>query len=253
MGHCFNDLSVEPGNSSLVDLPIGRQFHRVNLLTSRILEALQHSLSLRMDEQNGFPASTRTSCSADAMHISFAVAWQVVVDHVTDSLHVQPSSGDVRGNHDIQLAGLKVLDNSFALSLSNVAVQSRSFVAASSQKVRQRFRRALQFDEDDDSVDRFGFQNATQCLFLLELPHHHESLTNCISCGRLLTDCDFCRISKMLLSNASNLIGHRCGEQSDLTFSRKLCQNPFHTFGEAHAKHFIGFVKYKAFQIAEVQ
>ena len=162
-----------------------------------------------MNEQDRFTTAPSSACSTNPMHISFAVTRHIVVDHVADSLHVQTSSRHVGGHHDIQLAPLEVFNNSFALGLSDVAIQSGCSVTARTEVLTQWFCRRLQFDENDHAIDRFCFENSAQSGFLLILTDDYKTLTNRVGGCSLLANRDFGGILQMLLSNSANRFRHR--------------------------------------------
>ena len=93
---------MKSGNALFVDDAIRRQIHRLNLLSSRTLEADQNAFCFGMHKENCFPTAPGSPRPPNAVHVGLAVSRQIVVDDMADSLHVQPSSCHVCGHHHIQ-------------------------------------------------------------------------------------------------------------------------------------------------------
>ena len=62
---------------------------------------------------------------------------------------------------------------------------------------------------------------------------------------RLALDRDFGGRMQMALRDATHFSGHRRGEQRDLSFLRRLFENPFDVVDEAHAQHFVRFIEHE--------
>ncbi len=194
-------------DANLVDLPIRWQIHGLDLLTSCILQVLQHPLSLGMNKENCFALASRSTGSSDAMHIGFAVTRQVVVENVADSLHIKSTRCHIRCDNDVQLSGLQLIDNALSLGLNEVPVQSRRAETTRIQDVADRLRRGFQLDENNCCVNLLSFKDSCKNQFFLELTYNQISLTNGVRCCSFLLDCNLCWVSQMLLSDLSNRAG----------------------------------------------
>ena len=65
------------------------------------------------------------SCrAADTVYIIFAIMRHIVVDDVGNTLDIEPTRGDVGGDHDAEVPGLEPAQSLFALSLGAVTVQA---------------------------------------------------------------------------------------------------------------------------------
>ena len=80
-----------------------------NLGTNKALDVADVSGVFRGDERNGVADSLRTTGAADAMHVVFWFLGNIIVDDVRNAGHVDAASGNVGGDHDFVLAGLKAL------------------------------------------------------------------------------------------------------------------------------------------------
>ena len=76
----------------LVDVMRSRHVHRLNRLTRGVLDGTQHAAFARSDKQDGITGTTRTTGTADTVHIGFGIVRNVVVDDVSDALNVQTTS-----------------------------------------------------------------------------------------------------------------------------------------------------------------
>ena len=62
------------------------------------------------------------SRSPNTMHVRFRIMWVVKIDHVRDTVYVEPPRSDVGGHDNIKLSRPQTLHSSFALILLHIAV-----------------------------------------------------------------------------------------------------------------------------------
>src|SRR5258707_580287 len=80
---------------------------------------------------------SRAAGAAHAMDEVFGLLWQVVVDDVRDSLHVNAAGRDIRRDKNAKLALLEAAQGAIPLALRAIAVNGRGCFAAASQLLRQ--------------------------------------------------------------------------------------------------------------------
>ena len=107
----------------LVDVTIRRQFHRFNRMPRRALKSLQLVAIARVHEQNRFAAAASSSGTADAMDVRLTVVRQIVVDDMTDALHIETTCRDVGGDNNVDLARSQTFDNPLTLFLGDVTIE----------------------------------------------------------------------------------------------------------------------------------
>ena len=240
-------------HSLLVHSPIRRHRHGLKRLTRCMLNTRQQSTGTRMHKQNRFPLPTRSPRAANPMNICLTTTRQIKIDHVTHSRHIQPASRHVSGYHHIQLTTTQLLNNSFPLRLSHIAMQRCSTMTLTAQILRQRLRRTLQLHKHNHRINRLRLQNSRQCRLAMMIRHHHIPLTNRVCRRCTLHDRHFSRIPLMLLSNRADLSRQSGRKQGRLTTLRRLRQHPLHTLRKTHPQHLIRFVQHQTPQSGQIK
>ena len=92
-GYCVRDLLFEICNALLVDSFSTGQFQFSNLLSGSAFNGAKHASLTRRNEQNSIPGSSRSTGTSNAVDVCFGIVGYVVVDNVTDAVHIQASSG----------------------------------------------------------------------------------------------------------------------------------------------------------------
>jgi hypothetical protein len=158
---CLVDLVVELLHPLLVDLSVAGDLHRLDRLPRLFLDQPQSAAFAGADHQDGFAASSCSAGSADSMDIDFAVIRWIVVDHMTDSLHIESSGSHVGGDNDLNPVVLQTIDDSFALTLGDFAMQSSDAKTTFPQVIGQRFAGHLGTDENQHSIGRLCLQQSS--------------------------------------------------------------------------------------------
>ena len=222
----------------------GRRLHRLDGLVRGPLYTAQHAHFPRRNKQNRITGSSRAARTTDTVDVSLNVVGHVVVDDMADARHVQAARGNVSRDHDVQLLVLQLLNCAFPLLLIHIAVQCRTWVAAGFQFFRQLYGCRFRSHKNQRGVDLFHFENAGQCIKLMQARYLPVALTNRGNRARLAANLEFFRIVKMAARYGADLIWHRRREQRDLTLLRRVLKNPFHIIDKAHTQHFIAFIQH---------
>ena len=98
---------------------------------------------------DGGAGASGAAAAADAVHVVFDLARQVVVDDVADGWHVYAARGNVGCDQDVAFAFAQVFDDAVAFDLRQVAVQVAGAEAVVTQAVGDFFAGALGGGEDD--------------------------------------------------------------------------------------------------------
>jgi len=203
------DLVVELLHALLVDLSVAGDFHRLDCLSRFFLDQSQSASFARADHQDRFAASSGAAGSSDAMDIDFAVIGGIVVDHMTDSLHIESSGRYVGGDDDLDPVVLQTIDDSFPLSLCDFPMECSDSKATFSQVIGQRFAGHLGAHENQHSVGRLRFQQSCQNSGTIFVSDDYIALAHRIGGGGLLSDFDVSRFLQMLTGDPPDRLGHR--------------------------------------------
>ena len=107
--------------------------------------------------------------------------------------------------------------------------------------------------EDDHTFTSDRLKNAIERFEFVTVLKGDAALANPASFFLLGFDRDFCRLTQVALGQPANLRRHRRGEEHDLALFWQLIKDPFDIVDEAHAQHFIGFIKHQAAETGGVQ
>ena len=112
---------------------------------------------------------------------------------------------------------------------------------------------SFRLDEDDHAFGFFDLEDALQHLQLLAIRGEDGSLPDGFDGHRLRLDRDASRVVQVMLRDASDWRRQSRREQRDLAFVRDVFEHKLHVFEEAHVEHLVGFIEYKALDLAEIQ
>ena len=101
---------MEAGDALFVDLPVGRKFHRSDRLSRDLFQSSQAAAIAWVDEEDRHPGSPGAAGSPDAVDVRFRIDGQVIVNDVTDALHIKAARCDIGGDQNIDFARLQTLD-----------------------------------------------------------------------------------------------------------------------------------------------
>lgn len=77
------------------------------------------------DQRERVACPLSASRAADTVDVGVGGVWHVEVDDMRDTFNIETACRDVRGDHDMEVSGLKTVQRLFALSLCAIAVQAR--------------------------------------------------------------------------------------------------------------------------------
>ena len=252
MGRITQTLAqaVQP---SLVDGRVAGHLHRFDRLARGPLEVADETAFPWSHEQNRFSGASSPARPADAVHVGLAVERHVVVDHQADALHIETPRCNVGGHKDVDRSTAQPLHGAFPLVLGNVAIEHRHLMATGLKGFGHGQGDRLGAGKDDHTLTTTGIENPLQGLELVRHRHRDRTLTDPLAFLILGADRDLSRILEITLGQATDLRGHRRGEQHHLTLLRKLIEDPLHIVDEAHAEHFVRFIEHQAAQTAGVE
>src|SRR6266508_2859947 len=101
-------------------------------------------------ERHGDAGLAGTSGATDAVSECLGILGEVVVHDVADVLDVQAARGEVRGDEDLDLAALELVERALALPLREVAMDRRDVLPAAQQGLQQAVDAAFGVPEDQD-------------------------------------------------------------------------------------------------------
>ena len=219
----------------------------------RALDRREHTPFTWRHEKNGFTRASRPTRSADTMNIGFGVVRNIVVNDMTDSIDIKPTSGNVRRDQYVQCTFLQALDHLLPMRLRHVAIHSGGAVAARLQLFGQFRCRRLGAHEHQDSVKRFNLQNPGERVELVESADLPVALANGFRrrCTGLYGN--FLRLVQVTARDTLNLFWHRCREQRHLAPFRRLIEDPLDLIDETHAQHLVSLVKHQRLQATEFE
>ena len=193
--------------------------------------------------------STGPAGPANAVNVRFGIVWEIVIDDMTNSLHIQPSCGHVSRNQHIQAARLQMSNRAFTLILRNFAVQRCCGKTPLTELIGYLNRCIASLYKHDYAIGFLAFQNLSQRIEFGAGLNQNACLFDRVRSRSIALDGDRDRFLQMFLRDPLNGRWHRSGEQQDLTFCRKLFQNPLDVVNEPHPQHFIPFIEDKGRQI----
>lgn len=238
------DLVVELLHPLLVDLSVAGDVHRLDRLPRFFFDQPQSASFAWADHQDRFAASTGAAGSADSMDIDFAVVGWIVVDHMTDSLHIESSGRYVGGDNDLDPVVLQTIDDALPLALRNFSMECSDAKTTFPQVIGERFAGHLGANENQHSIGRLRLQQSSQNSGAIFVSDDYIALSHRIGGGRLLSDFDVGGILEVLTGDPPDRLGHRRREQRGLMAARGLIQDPFDVIGETHFQHFVGFIEH---------
>ena len=161
------DAVVEACEARDVDLVDARQLHLGELLARGALDGADEAALAGRDEADRVARASGAAGAADAVHVRLGVGGDVEVHDVRDALDVEAAGGDIRGDQDVELARLELVDGALALHLGDVAVDRGRGVAAGAELLGDLLGRALGAREDDHALEVLDLEDAREGVDLL--------------------------------------------------------------------------------------
>ena len=112
------------------------------------------------------------------MDIRFYIRRNIVIDDVTDALHIQPARCHISSDNNIEFAVLKILYGLLTLLLRDIPIQSCHGVTTRRQFVCQLSSQYSGAHKDQHPVKIFHLQNTGQRIELMHARHHPDPLAN---------------------------------------------------------------------------
>ena len=177
----FTESFPQSIQAALVDRRITRHLHQFDRLTSRPLEVANEPTFPRRHEQDGFTGATRPTSPADAVHIGLAIKGHVVIDHETNTLHIQTTGRHVRGHQNVDRTAAQAFHGAFPLVLGNIAIQNSHLMPGSLKGFCHRQRDHFGARENDHALPTTSIQHPLQGLKLVAHWHRDRPLTDQLS------------------------------------------------------------------------
>ncbi len=187
------------------------------------------------------------------MDVGLRVIGDVIIDHMADPLYVEPASGHIGGDDNIEGAVLEPLDGLLPQRLSHVAIERSAGKTARLELLRKLHGRDFGADEDDHRINFFGLQNTGQGIKLVKPLDLPEALRNRLHGGGLGLDTDFDRILQVAAGNLQHFFGHGRREQGRLALGRGMPENLLHLVDEPHLEHLVRLVHHHAREPVQLQ
>ena len=93
------------------------------------------------------------------MNIGFSVVGDVVIDHVADSIHIEPTGSNVGSHHNIYTTLFQAFHRAFTVFLRHVAVQCNSRVAPGFKPFSQHRGSRLGTHEHEQGIKGLNFED----------------------------------------------------------------------------------------------
>ena len=181
------------------------------------------------------------------MNVILNLLGEIVVDDIHDILHVQPSTGHIRGNKDQATALLELIQSPVTLLLSLVTMNGQGGHALGSQSALKLISASLSVSEHNHLAGRVhdGLEQSLELLGLLGFLANNHMLRNLLVC--LLTSGTHGDLNRLLLAEVSGKGRHlfRPGGRvkHGLSVRSDLGNNLANLRLETHIQHSIGFVQ----------
>ncbi len=208
---------------------------------------------LRRQKRDGVAEGRGASGPADAMKVVFGIDRHVEIDHVRDSLDVDPACGDVGGDHDLVLAVSEAVHRALALALGAVGVHGHRDDAGPLQALVDLVGAVLGAGEDQDAVHLPGLEHVQQQVHLLLLLDGIPVLGNRFDGIARPADLNHLRV--LLDTGGQRLHFGRDGsrEEHRLTVPGQLGDNRSHVVDEAHVQHAVGLVEHEHLHVPQIE
>ena len=159
-----------------------------------------------VNESHCGPGSASTRGAPDAVQIHLVVLGGLVVDNVGHIGDVNASCGNVRGNHDVNLAVLQCPQCLFAGPLAQIAMQGAHGKSAIFKVFGEPGSGALGLNEDNGSPSSLRLQNPRQDLHLV---HRVSAISELFDLG------DGCALVIRVLSADMGGLTHKSPSESN--------------------------------------
>eukprot|EP00760_Papus_ankaliazontas_P017589 PhM_4_TR17333/c0_g1_i1/m.85319 len=188
-----------------------------------------HGALVRGDEAHRETLVPEAPGTADAVEVRVGVRRHVVLHDEVDAVDVDAAAEEIRGDEDLGLLRLALVEHGEALRLVHLGVNGNGGELALDEHLVERLAAGDGVDEDDALVEVDGVEHVDELARLLRLLDVdvvlHEAVERELG---LLVDVDLQRVVEELLGEVAHLLGHRGGEHHDLLRLRRLEEDGLH-------------------------
>ena len=166
--------------------------------------------------------ASRTSGSANPVHVVFIILWHIVIKNCFYIIHVNASCGNIRCYQNIRFSVAERLHDTVTLLLLKIAVQPFRKITTQLQLGNQLIHLLFGVAKNKRTLRVIQIKQSGKHLRLIFLTYLIVVLLNLRDRKLLLYHTDKLRIPLILLRQFENRLWHRCGKQKCLAFPRKL-------------------------------
>src|SRR5581483_12138096 len=136
--------------------------------------------------------------AADAVDVRLGVVRDVVVEHVRNTVHIQPAGGDVGGDQDVDAAVFERGNGALPLGLRYVAIDRCGGKPSGAELFGDLLGGLLGADEHDHRLERLDLEHAGQRVHLAGTGDLKVTLRNVLRRRGFRLDGDFDRVVQVL-------------------------------------------------------
>ncbi len=210
---------------------------------------------LFVGEADGDSAVSCAACAADAVDVVLGIVGEVVVDDVGDVVYVDAASGDVGGDHDVDIACAEAFECFDALVLRDGSGEEGAVDAVEAELVEEALGVVAAVDEADHAARVVALEDVEEKGELLIFGDDIDDLFDCIYGDVFRFDDDRGRVAGPGGCEAANIVAEGCAEEERLPFIfvRGGVDDGAHVGDEAHIEHAVSFVEDEDFDAAQVE
>ena len=180
------------------------------------------------------------------MDVTFRIGRNIIIDNMTDPLHVQSPCRHIGRNENIVHPVFKPADRFLTLALRHIAVQGRGSIPSCLKLLGEFQRRCLSTHENNHAIKVFDFENTGKCIELMLTGNRKKALRSSIYRRAFRLEDDFGKIAHILPGNSAYRRRHCRREQRNLARCRSPVENPLDIIDKSHPEHLVSFVKHKS-------
>lgn len=207
---------------------------------------------LRTAERNGVAVRPRPGGAPDAVHVGLGLHGKIVVDHVSDVVHIQSSRRNIGGDQNPETALLEAGQRFGAHGLALVAVNGVAVNARCTQLFHHPVGGVLHLGENEGLVDLGIAQKGDQQGILVLFPHEEHLLGNTLHRGFVGRDGHQHRVADHGVGQLHHFRSYGGREKQGLALRRNLRQHPFDVGDEAHIEHPVHLVENEDLYLIQV-
>ena len=179
-------------------------------LIDELLDISQEYEIIMLTKCIGYPTSSRSTCPSDAVDIGFRYIRDIVVDHIFESIDIDPTRSDICGNQYPSFLGLEILKCSLPIILRFVPMDRLSRHSLLHEEFCYFISPMLCFCEYEDIFDLWIFQNMYYERILVHTIDMIHMLSDRLSGRRYRCYLYLERITEHTMSEGRYSGSHRC-------------------------------------------